>query len=117
MTDILSSKAFRVSVERQAPGGSIARTVIHVAGEVDVATSGLLAAAIERAMEPGNQSRADLVVDLANVRFIDVSGINVLLKAANRARGADRTLVLRSPGKTVCRLIDILRLDEVLAVE
>jgi len=95
----------------------VARTVIHVAGELDVATSGLLAAAVARAMEAGNAGRADLVVDLAHVRFIDASGVNVLIRATSRARSAGGTLVLRSPSRTVRRILDVLRLREVLTVE
>jgi anti-anti-sigma factor len=117
MTDFLSFKAFHVSVERQARGGLVARTVIRVAGEVDVATSTLLAAAVARAMETGAAGRTELVVDLAQVRFIDASGVNVLLSATSRARSADRTLVLRSPSRAVRRMLDVLRLDGVLAVE
>jgi len=117
VTDFLSFKPFSVRVERQAPGDRVARTVIHVAGELDVATSGLLAAAVARAMEAGNAGRADLVVDLAHVRFIDASGVNVLIRAASRARGADGTLVLRSPSRAVRRMLDVLRLREVLTVE
>jgi anti-anti-sigma factor len=117
VTDFLSFKPLSVKVERQAPGDRVARTVIHVTGELDVATSGLLAAAIARAMEARNEGRADLVVDLAQVRFIDASGVNVLIQAASRARSADGTLVLRSPSRAVRRMLDVLRLREVLTVE
>jgi stage II sporulation protein AA (anti-sigma F factor antagonist) len=84
---------------------------------VDVATSSLLAAAVARAMEMETAGRAHLVVDLARVRFIDASGINVLLTAAHQARAVGGTLVLRSPSRAVRRLLDVLHLDEVLAVE
>jgi anti-anti-sigma factor len=117
MTDFLSFKPFHVSVERQSRGGCVARTVVRVAGEVDVATSALLAAAVARAMDVGHEARTELVVDLAHVRFIDASGINVLLSATSRARSADRTLVLRSPSRAVRRMLDVLCLDGVLAVE
>jgi anti-anti-sigma factor len=88
-----------------------------VRGEVDIATSALLAAAIARAMamEPGGP--VDLAIDLAHVRFIDASGIRVLLNATNQARARGGTLVLRSPSRAVRRLLDVLRLDGVLAVE
>jgi anti-sigma B factor antagonist len=95
----------------------VARTVIHVAGELDVATSGLLAAAIARALAAANEGRADLVIDLAQVRFIDASGVNVLIHAASSARRTDGVLVLRSPSRAVRRMLDVLRLREVLTVE
>jgi anti-anti-sigma factor len=113
--NILLVKAFHALIERQDPDGRAARVVVQVTGEVDVATSALLADAVARAMETAD--RADLVVDLARVRFIDASGINVLVNAAHQARAVGGTLVLRSPSRAVRRLLAVLHLDEVLAVE
>jgi anti-anti-sigma factor len=110
-------KSFRASTEQQTADGRTARTVVQVTGEVDVATSPLLAAAVARAMESGTRDRIDLVVDLAQVRFIDASGINVLVNAAHQARAAGGTLALRSPSRSVRRMLGILKLDGVLAAE
>lgn len=117
MRNILLFKAFRALTERPGPDGPAARTVVHVVGEVDVATSPLMAAAIERALETDTGDRAQVVVDLARVRFIDAGGINVLLRAAQQARAVGGTLVLRSPSRAVRRMLDVLRLHDVLAVE
>jgi anti-anti-sigma factor len=57
------------------------------------------------------------VIDLARLSFIDVSGINVLVRAECRARAYGGSLVLRSPNRSVRRLLEVLRLDAVLAVE
>lgn len=117
VSDFLSFKPLSVRVVRQDPGDHLARTVIHVAGELDVATAELLAAAVARVMDAGHEGRAHLVVDLAHVHFIDASGVNVLMRAASRARRANGSLVLRSPSRAVRRLLDVLRLRDVLAVE
>lgn len=117
MLKILLFKAFRAAVKRQVPDGRAARIVVQVTGEVDVATSALLAAAVKRAIEMKTEDRVDLVMDLAQVRFIDASGINVLLNVARQVRAGEGTLVLRSPSRAVRRLLDVLHLDEVLAVE
>ena len=109
-------KSFRAAVARPDPGGG-ARVVVQVTGEVDVATSALLADAIARAMELEARERIDLVIDLSDMRFIDASGMSVLVKAAQQARARGGTLVLRSPNRTVRRLLDVLRLDAELAVE
>jgi hypothetical protein len=71
MLKILLFKAFRAAVKRQVPDGRAARIVVRVTGEVDVATSALLAAAVKRAIEMKTEDRVDLVMDLAQVRFID----------------------------------------------
>ncbi len=117
MRNVSLLKVRRPVVEQQSPDGHPARIVVHVTGEVDVATSSLLAAALTRALETETAVRTDLVVDLAGVRFIDASGINVLLNAARQASAAGGSLVLRSPSRAVRRLLGVLRLDEVLAVE
>jgi anti-anti-sigma factor len=101
------------AVERQDLDGRAARIIVQVTGEVDVATSALLAATVAGEMEDW----VDLVIDLAHVRFIDASGINVLVNAAGQARARGGTLVLRSPSSAVRLLLDILHLDGVLAIE
>ena len=72
---------------------------------------------IARAMDGEAEGRVELVIDLARLSFIDVSGLNVLVLAARRARAAGGSLVLRSPSRHVRRLLDVLRLDAELAVE
>jgi anti-anti-sigma factor len=117
MSNISACKAFRAVVARQAPGGRARRIIVQVKGEVDVATSARLADTIARAMERAAEGKVELVIDLARLSFIDVSGLNVLVLAARRARAGGGTLVLRSPSRHVRRLLDVLRLDADLAVE
>ena len=121
MPSISVFKAFRILAERQDFRGRVTRTVVQVTGEVDVATSAHLAATIARAMasamEREPEGKVDLVIDLARLSFIDVSGINVLVRAECQARAYGGALVLRSPNRSVRRLLDVLRLDAVLAVE
>jgi anti-anti-sigma factor len=117
MSNSSAGKAFRAVVARQAPAGRARRIIVLVKGEVDVASSAHLAAAITRAVEREADGKVDLVIDLSHLRFIDVSGINVLVRAARQARAGGGTLVLRSPNRTVRRLLDVLRLDAELAVE
>jgi anti-anti-sigma factor len=103
----------RAAEERQDLDGRAAQIVVQVAGEMDVATSGLLAAIVTREMADW----VHLVIDLARVHFIDASGINVLVNAAHQARARGGVLVLRSPSGAVLRLLDVLRLDGVLTAE
>ena len=117
MSYISACKSPRAVVARQAPGGRATQIIVLVKGEVDVATSAHLGAAITRAVERQAEGKVDLVIDLTHLRFMDVSGINVLMRAARQARADGGTLVLRSPNRTVRRLLDVLRLDAELAVE
>jgi anti-anti-sigma factor len=117
MSDIARFNVLDAAVKRRRRVGRTARRVVRVKGEVDVATSALLAAAIARAMARKPGAPLDLVIDLGRVRFIDVSGIRVLVNAAHQARGRGGTLVLRSPSPALRRMLGVLHLDEVLPVE
>jgi stage II sporulation protein AA (anti-sigma F factor antagonist) len=117
MSNISGCKSFRAVVARRAPGGRAKPIIVQVKGEVDVASSPHLAAATARAMEREATDKVDLVIDLTHLLFIDVSGINVLMRAARLARAGGGTLVLRSPSRSVRRLLDVLGLDAELAVE
>ena len=60
--------------------------VIAVSGEVDMATADQLAKQL------ASYADCDLVVDLADVRFLDSSGINALVCAYQAQRDVGRTL-------------------------
>jgi anti-anti-sigma factor len=117
MSNISVGSPLRAVLARRAPGGRARRIILQVKGEVDVATSADLADRLARAMDGEAEGRVELVIDLARLSFIDVSGLNVLVLAARRARAGGGTLVLRSPSRHVRRLLDVLRLDADLAVE
>src|SRR6202012_3732330 len=110
MSTISAGNAFRAVMARPTPGRA-RRIVVQVKGEVDVATSADLADTIARAVERAAAGKVELVIDLARLSFIDVSGLNVLVRAARRARADGGTLVLRSPSRHVRRLLGVLRLE------
>ncbi len=117
MSYISAGRPLRAVLARQAPGGRARRIIVQVKGEVDVATSADLAGRLARAMDGQAEGKVELIVDLARLSFIDVSGLNVLVLAARRARADGDTLVLRSPSRHVRRLLGVLSLDAELAVE
>jgi anti-anti-sigma factor len=61
---------------------------------------------LEAAVASRDDSDA-VVIDLANVTFIDSSGLRALLDAARRARARSTDVVLRSVGPEVFRLLEI----------
>lgn len=67
------------------------RLVLVARGEMDMLSSRLLHNAIKHAHRPGDT----LVLDLADVGFIDSTGIHVLIKAARDADRDGWSLVLR----------------------
>jgi anti-anti-sigma factor len=76
--------------------------VIVVVGDIDMATGPLVETAIL-----GREDSTPLVMDLAGVGFLDSSGLRSLLGASRRAAARDTTVVLRSVGPEVTRLLEI----------
>ncbi|MDY7104308.1 MAG: STAS domain-containing protein [Actinomycetota bacterium] len=81
---------------------------IVLAGELDLHTAPMLEAELTRA------SSDPIEIELADVTFIDSSGLRVLV-AERQKRGQDG-LVLRSPSAVVRRLLEVTGLDGHLRV-
>jgi anti-sigma B factor antagonist len=89
------------------------RTVLEVAGEVDVYTGPTLRDRISDLLDSGVR---DLVVDLGRVDFIDSTGLGVLVGALNRAKELDGSLRLVCAQERVLKLLRITGLDQVFTV-
>lgn len=86
-------------------------TVIHVTGEVDLAT----APTLEDALTDVPSSDHPLIIDLSDVTFLDSSGLSVLVKARQRLERADGSnglrLVVTRP--VIRRVFEVTGLAEV----
>jgi anti-anti-sigma factor len=71
------------------PGGSGAAWV-HVAGELDLASSFTL----ERTLREAQRCARVVVLDLRELTFIESTGVHVILEAAARVRRGDGRLIL-----------------------
>ena len=78
----------------------------RVDGEVDVSSRAELAAALAATGQAGG----DVVVDLSGVKFIDVEGLQMLVRVA-RGLTEGRVLVLRRPPPLVWRLLQLMNWD------
>jgi anti-sigma B factor antagonist len=87
--------------------------VLAVKGEVDLYTSPQLKDKVTEMIEQG-QSR--LVIDLADVGFMDSSGLGVLVTALKRARERDGSLALVCPEGSVHKVLTITGLDRVFPI-
>ena len=81
---------------------------MRVAGELDLVTSPILDRHLAAAVARG---RAQVVVDLSAVTFVDVRGVNSLVAARRAAREAGSVLVLQAPSRPVQRVIEVFGLD------
>ncbi|MGZ4724964.1 MAG: STAS domain-containing protein [Ilumatobacteraceae bacterium] len=86
-----------LTVERDPAG------VIVVHGDIDVAGGPILEAALLK----GENNDDQVVIDLADVSFIDSSGLRCLLGASRRARDRGTSVVLRHVGNEALRLLQI----------
>jgi anti-anti-sigma factor len=106
---LLDGTEFKVT--SRATGGEV---VVSVFGEVDMATAPELMAAVRAALDVDEQ----VVLDLANMTFIDSQGLRVLIDAYTRAQaGRAARVVLRSPRPQARRVLEVTGLDEFLTIE
>lgn len=59
----------------------------------------------------------DIVIDMAEVSFMDSSGLRVLLDLHQRAGEAGRRLVLRTPSPSATKLLEVSGLSDHFTVE
>ncbi|HSL10541.1 MAG TPA: STAS domain-containing protein [Actinomycetota bacterium] len=78
-------------------------TVIHVRGEIDMATAGRLRDAIEPHMGP----EQTIILDLSEVEFMDSSCLHVLVQARGRLTENGGSLILRNPSRTARRVLTV----------
>jgi anti-sigma B factor antagonist len=76
--------------------------VLVVHGDIDVAGGPTLEASVLT-----RENHAPIVIDLADVDFIDSSGLRTLLEASRRAGERGTTVNLRNVGSAVRRMLDI----------
>lgn len=77
--------------------------VVALLGELDVADAAAVAAALMAAAD----REPWIVLDLASLEFIDVSGMAALVRARKHARGAGGDLLLAAARSQVMRLLSI----------
>lgn len=102
-----------MSIERLAPqSGDGAVATVVLSGEIDLSVADKLESALEL---DGSGDARSLLVDMTGVRFIDSSGIRVLLSAHRdlTANGGAWALVLES-GSVVERTLELTAVTEVL---
>jgi anti-sigma B factor antagonist len=99
--------ALSTSIERR--DGEV---MIFVGGEIDVANSQRL----REVIEPCIAVRTPLIIDLADVAFIDSSGLKILLWAQDAMEGHDAILMLKNPSTSVIALLAATGLDSMFHV-
>lgn len=87
--------------------------VLGVMGEIDVHTAPRLRDSIASVLDGGDR---DLVIDLQNVRFLDSTGLGVLVGALKRARNGGGSLALVCSRERVLKVFALTGLDRVFRI-
>ena len=88
--------------------------VVSVAGEADLHTAPEIERALKDALRLGGRS---VVLDLAEVGFIDSTVLGVMLRYQPRFRSRDGDLVVVSDDRRVLRTLEITGLDRMFRIE
>jgi anti-anti-sigma factor len=88
-------------------------TVVSAAGELDVNTAPDLREQLARLIADGTRH---IVVDLADVSFVDSTALSVLVSALKRLRQASGDLELASPNPSVRRVFEITGLTRLFTI-
>ena len=89
------------------------RTVVDVAGEIDVYTASVLREQLANLVDVG---RTDLVVDLTAVKFMDSTGLGVLVGVLKKVRGRDGRLQLVIDSERLLKVFRITALTQVFTI-
>ena len=98
------------SADLEVVGGRV--VVIRARGDFDLATSRTLA----RALEEAARSAGDIVLDLEFATFLDVHCLRLVVSTQERILAAGRTVVVTNAPPVVQRLIDALKIPDLIAI-
>ena len=99
---------FAVTVDRDRD-----TVVLALNGELDFSEAHTLAAAL---LAAEREEPRHLVVDLAELTFIDAAGMRVLVEAARRANNHRRPIMFVEPLREIRRILELVGLDLVATV-
>ena len=94
---------------REAEG----RTVVSVAGEIDVYTAPRLREEITELVAAGTY---DIVIDMSEVEFLDSTGLGVLVGGLKRVRAHDGSLDLVCTQERILKIFRITGLTKVFGI-
>ena len=84
--------------------------VLHVHGEVDIASAPQLAEALGDALSEDSS----VVLDMAGVTFVDAAGLRVILRAANSLNGRGPLTLVHAD--RVAKLLELVGLSEMSSI-
>jgi len=90
------------------------RCVITLRGDADISTRRDLCDVLSRVTADGS---GDVVIDLAEVTFIDTAIVRALATAQQLLHRQDRILTLRSPPRLAIRVLNVFGMTDLIETE
>ena len=88
--------------------------LVAVRGEIDLYTGPMFWERMSAALDGG---RTRVVIDIGGVSFMDSTGISVLVMALRRLREDGGVLVVRSPSRSIFKLLELTGIANLVTVE
>ncbi len=88
--------------------------LVRLEGELDVASAPRFERVLNTALEKGAST---VVLDLSELTFLDSTGIHVLISASRRAADQGCTFVLRSPTRSVLKVLRLTGVGRLMVIE
>ena len=89
-------------------------TTVRLGGELDLASAAGLEACLRSLIDA---SAGTITLDLADVTFLDSTGLVTILSAQQRVVGAGRRLEVCNPSRSVRRVLALSGTSSLLAIE
>lgn len=83
---------------------------IKADGEIDVATAGGLRTLLADVYE---EKTADIIMDMADLCYIDSTGLGVLIGAFGRMQEKGHRILIENPRENIAKLLRITSLDKI----
>ncbi len=87
--------------------------VLDVVGEIDIYTTPQFKEAVSAAI---NENKPAIIINMAQVTYMDSSGFGTLLSATKRLRPLDGALYLSGCNEAIQRMLQITRLNTIFGV-
>jgi anti-sigma B factor antagonist len=95
-------------------GRALGRVILTLHGDLDTAAAPVLRSALDQVIE--QQGNLDVIIDLADLDFIDSRGLGVLVAADRTAKERGGTVTLSAPRPRVQRVFEITGLAQHLTL-
>lgn len=83
---------------------------VKLSGEVDVSTAGKLRDLLADIFQ---EKPADIMIDMADLAYIDSTGLGVLIGAFGRMQEKEHSIRIKNPRENIAKLLRITSLDKI----